>query len=1228
MEKFFNTMVFAAAGLALGARAEVIVAHPQEKNSGITINGEKVGDVKYGDGWFLNSGVLQIGSGDWTLSGTNTKGVVRVKVLADANITLKNLCIKTPGKNVSAFVLQDGVTVNMYLSGTNQLASGKTGAGINVPGKATLNIYGPGQVLAEGGKYGAGIGGNNYEGGLSPDTLKCGTINIYGGEVLAVGGDYSAGIGGGSGERCGTDLFLPGGNGGTVTINGGNIVAYGGPMGAGIGGGWKGYSGWITINGGDVYCKAGGYGAGIGGGSSMGRRDWVGVNHVTITGGRVIAKGHAGGSGIGSGYFGAQGGRIDISGGYVEAFGGTFVGWVDGRDVGGAAIGGGFKGSGGPVYVSGGTVRTQPGTGAAHFGCGLEAVMNEDNKLVVTGGSIEATPNTGTSAKPVDGKGVPLFQVTVGGLKWRQPVTLEGIDGYGGTDLVPDAKGCVYLWLKPRDEKYAFTCGGHEYEARVDYANTYAHFTESEERKEYVRKNGTTFDVNGGDDSAGELLMLYEDSDIYGSFPYRPSRDAWWFTGWYTAADGGTRKFESDAPTKHETLYAHWQMNVGSSRTAFYASQGCKFSRQGGERWFAQTDVVHESAQAMRSNVIGPNESTEMYLDEFVGPGEASFWWNARSGPTDSLSFRIDDETVAVCGLRNVWKQFTVSIPAGKHKLSWVFARGEPDSSGDNYDSCGYVTEFSFVPERPSNDDFADAEALDPAENVAVDGCNNIYSTLEPGEAKGWNAATNSVWYSWTPPAAAPSARVCVRGLDFAPAVKVCTGDDVSSLVTVAEMQGGSSSRFAEVEFVPAAGTKYMIRVSGSLGVPVMGNFELKCWLSNSEPSWVPANDRFANADRWAGQASMQGLRFSTTGAGYEENEPLALFEPSATNSVWLKWTALFTGDASFDTLGSSFMTVMGVYQIDDDDTAFENVRTVAENKCATGVAGWYSRCHFQCVLGEAYYVCVAGLNGATGNLKLNWSATKAETIPVVFAANDGSGGATTNVYANEQVGIDNVPTPEREGYTFDGWYDAPEGGSPVVAEGFEVLAPVTFYAHWTPISYDVEFDKNYEEAVPSANVIGGVRPAYKANGVNPRQKFSYDTWGKLDANVFTRAGYAFAGWNTEADGSGDSYADGEEAYNLTATAGGVVMLYAQWKANPYTIVFEPGVNDAGGTTPSQAVEVGKVARLNPCGFVHPSGGKFVGWRRVDTGRRYDDGVMVFNLAAPDGTVVMEAVWE
>ena len=53
----------------------------------------------------------------------------------------------------------------------------------------------------------------------------------------------------------------------------------------------------------------------------------------------------------------------------------------------------------------------------------------------------------------------------------------------------------------------------------------------------------------------------------------------------------------------------------------------------------------------------------------------------------------------------------------------------------------------------------------------------------------------------------------------------------------------------------------------------------------------------------------------------------------------------------------------------------------------------------------------------------------------------------------------------------------------------------------------------------------------------------------------------------------------------------------------------------------------GVVFSLPPSLFTPPVGKRFVGWA-CSNGKRYDDGMLVFNLAEPDETVTMTAIWE
>ena len=67
----------------------------------------------------------------------------------------------------------------------------------------------------------------------------------------------------------------------------------------------------------------------------------------------------------------------------------------------------------------------------------------------------------------------------------------------------------------------------------------------------------------------------------------------------------------------------------------------------------------------------------------------------------------------------------------------------------------------------------------------------------------------------------------------------------------------------------------------------------------------------------------------------------------------------------------------------------------------------------------------------------------------------------------------------------------------------------------------------------------------YPVEGTMAPQTVTAKTDTVLTTNTFTREGYNFTGWNTEADGTGTSYADGATV-NLTENT----TLYAQWEDN------------------------------------------------------------------------------
>ena len=130
------------------------------------------------------------------------------------------------------------------------------------------------------------------------------------------------------------------------------------------------------------------------------------------------------------------------------------------------------------------------------------------------------------------------------------------------------------------------------------------------------------------------------------------------------------------------------------------------------------------------------------------------------------------------------------------------------------------------------------------------------------------------------------------------------------------------------------------------------------------------------------------------------------------------------------------------------------------------------------------------------------------------------------------------LPKKERLGYTFLGWRVSEETLARAVTDQGQIVQTIPtgttgnlrLSAQWQANSYEVIVDPN-----------GG-------SGTRASQRLTYDKAEKLAKNTFTRDGYSFTGWNTQADGKGTAYTDQQEVKNLVAEANGSLTLFAQWK--------------------------------------------------------------------------------
>lgn len=295
---------------------------------------------------------------------------------------------------VCAFSIASGASVELALTKSVTLKSGKSRAGLAVPTGAAVTISAEsryGALNAVGGDSGAGIGGA-YNGSSSTG----GNITILSGTVEATGGSGAAGIGG-YGTGTGTDE--------QIHISGGKVTATGGSNAAGIGGGnmssgrdGTGENGQIIIDGTAVVTATGKGGAGIGGGA---RGNGTGTKGKIILAGsaKVIAISDTG-AGIGAG---ASNGTLTCGTGSDGEILITESAVVDSGSDSGAGIGGGKPsayssgtGSNGRLTINGNAQVTAASTKAAGIGGGYNS--ESYSYLAYDGGVISISGNARVEA--------------------------------------------------------------------------------------------------------------------------------------------------------------------------------------------------------------------------------------------------------------------------------------------------------------------------------------------------------------------------------------------------------------------------------------------------------------------------------------------------------------------------------------------------------------------------------------------------------------------------------------------------------------------------------------------------------------------------------------------------------------------------------------------------------------------------------------------------------------
>ena len=160
--------------------------------------------------------------------------------------------------------------------------------------------------------------------------------------------------------------------------------------------------------------------------------------------------------------------------------------------------------------------------------------------------------------------------------------------------------------------------------------------------------------------------------------------------------------------------------------------------------------------------------------------------------------------------------------------------------------------------------------------------------------------------------------------------------------------------------------------------------------------------------------------------------------------------------------------------------------------------------------------------------LYAKWTA---KTSTITWNANGGSVTPPTSTYTYDGATV-TLPTPTRDGYTFNGWFTAASGGTKITEVGTtnKPSADVEYFAQWTINSYTVSFDlQGHGSAIDNQTINHG------GQATTPTEP--------------TATGYTFGGWYKE---PGCTNAWDFAADVVTSN----ITLYAKWTANTYTLTY------------------------------------------------------------------------
>ena len=650
------------------------------------------------------------------------------------------------------------------------------------------------------------------------------------------------------------------------------------------------------------------------------------------------------------------------------------------------------------------------------------------------------------------------------------------------------------------------------------------------------------FDANGGSGTMNDQTMTYDREVALTANKF--IRTAYTFGGWATSATG-SRAYIDGASVKNLvsenegsiTLYAIWNPippgvpeNVRAANRE--SADGILVTWSAVEHATEYRVFRDEDANCLNPQQIGVATGMS-YLDTACVAGKTYFYWlkafRSDNG-TDSMSF----SSPAAEGRRR-YSNVTISFngnggtPGTPSKSATPeFAYGElPTATRTYYTFNGWWTAANGGTQ-------VTAASIVPTSNTTLWAhwtANTYTVTYAPGKYGIGQQQTDSK---------TTDVPLTLKGAIFTTEGHRQNGWSTANPGVKEYELGGAYTANASITLYPSwAVNTYTIRFNANGGTGSMADMAMQYAVSKNLSS---------NAFARVGYAFAGWATNSTGSVVYTDGQSVTnlTVDHNVVVTLYAKWTVneyTVTLDKQSGSGGTASVTA--TY-----GSAMPQITPPTRTGYTFG--GYYTETNGN---GTQYY-------NASGASARNWDKTSATTLYAKWTANtytvtfdmQGGSGGTTSVTATYASAMPQITVPTRTNYTFGGYWSGANGSgtqyynaSGTGVRTWDRVSATTLYAKWTPISYTISFNAN-----------GGT-------GTMADLPMTYGVAKNLTNNAFTRAGYAFSGWATNAAGN-VVYANGASVSNLTSTAGATVNLYAAWTLSAPTGVTATSDSTAGVT--------------------------------------------------------------